>query len=100
MTTPSLLGSIDRLAHLTSATRGVARALDPDPVMSEHDRVNLYFLTMRLAEQLETCLSELTHVYQHLHVQEPRLPNVPLAQDRTRTTRRPPAATQSEETQP
>ena len=53
MTTPSLLGSIDRLAHLLFATRGIARALDPDPVMSEHDRVNLYELTMRLAEQLE-----------------------------------------------
>ena len=60
---PSLLGSIDRLAHLLFATRGIARALDPDPVMSEHDRVNLYELTMRLAEQLERVLGEFTHAH-------------------------------------
>jgi hypothetical protein len=63
MHTPSLFGSIDRLAHLLSALRGIARALDPDPVMSEHDRVNLYFLTMLLAEQLESCLFDITHVH-------------------------------------
>ena len=70
MTTPSLLGSIDRLAHLLAATRGIARALDPDPVMSEQDRVNLYELTMLLAEHLESCLCEITHVYQHQHLEE------------------------------
>ena len=63
MSTPSLLGSIDRLAHLLAATRGIARALDPDPVMSEHDRVNLYELTNLLVEYLETCLEDITHVY-------------------------------------
>ena len=57
MTTPSLPDAIDRLAHLLSATRGIARALDPDPVMSEQDRVNLYFLTMLHAAQLERCRS-------------------------------------------
>ena len=31
---------------------------------------------MLLSEHLETCLSELTHVYQHTHVQEPSPPNV------------------------
>jgi hypothetical protein len=58
----SLLGSIDRLAHLLAATRGIARALDPDPVMSEHDRVNLYELTNLLVEHLETCLQDFSHL--------------------------------------
>ena len=49
MSTASLLGTIDRLAHLLAGSRGIARALDPDPVMSEHDRVNLYELTMLLS---------------------------------------------------
>jgi hypothetical protein len=62
---------IDRLTHLLDALRGIARALDPDPVFSEQDRVNLYFLTMLLAEQLEACRFDITHVYQHPHVQEP-----------------------------
>lgn len=66
----TLLASIDRLAHLLAATRGIARALDPDPVMSEQDRVNLYELTMLLAEHLETCLCELTHVYHDQHGEE------------------------------
>ena len=75
MNTPSLPGAIERLAHLLSATRGIARALDPDPLMSEQDRVNLYFLTMLLAEQLEACLFDITHI----HASSP--PNVPLAQE-------------------
>ena len=58
MTRPLLAQPIERLADLLNATRGIARALDPDPVFSEQDRVNLYFLTMLLAEQLETCLRE------------------------------------------
>ena len=66
----TLLAQIDRLAHLLSATRGIARALDPDAVLSEQDRVNLYELTMLLAEHLEQCLCEITHVYQHQHAQE------------------------------
>ena len=57
MTRPLLAQPIERLADLLNATRGIARALDPDPVFSEQDRVNLYFLTMLLAEQLETCLA-------------------------------------------
>ena len=74
-TPPSLLGSIDRLNYLLAGGRGIARALDPDLVMSEQDRVNLYFLTMLLAEQLEACLFEITHVHASLP------PNVPPAQD-------------------
>ena len=80
MNTPSLLGSIDRLHHLLSGLRGIARALDPDPVISEEDRANLYQLTMLLSEHLESCLVELTHVYQHTHVQEPPQTAVPPAQ--------------------
>ena len=81
MNTPSLLGSIDRLDHVLAALHGIARALDPDPVISEQDRANLYELTMLLSEHLETCLSDLTHVYQHQHVQEPAQTAVPPAQE-------------------
>jgi hypothetical protein len=63
MTRPLLDQPIDRLADLLAATRGIARALDPDPVFSEQDRVNLYFLTLLLAEQLERCLCSLIHVH-------------------------------------
>ena len=74
MTTPSLLDSIDRLDDLLAGLRGIARALDPDPVFSDHDRVNLYHLTMLLGEHLETCLKEI----QHLHAGRPeRLPQNP-----------------------
>ena len=67
------LAQIDRLAHLLAGLRGIARALDPDPVMSEQDRVNLYELTMLLSEHLERCLCDITHVYQHQHVEETQL---------------------------
>jgi len=64
MSTPSLLNTIDRLYHLLGATRGIARALDPDPVFSEQDRSNLYFLCMLVIEQQERCLQELLDLSQ------------------------------------
>lgn len=67
MSTPSLCDSIDRLDDLLAGLRGIARALDPDPVFSDDDRVNLYHLTMLLGEHLEPCIREL----QHLHAVEP-----------------------------
>jgi hypothetical protein len=60
---PDLSDSINRLGTLLSATHGIARALDPDPVMSEYDRVCLYELTMLLAEQLKRCLFDITHFH-------------------------------------
>jgi len=63
MSTPSLTQLIDRLDHLLHATRGMVRAIDPDPVFTEDDRINLYRLGMLLLEQQERCLQELTHLH-------------------------------------
>jgi hypothetical protein len=62
MTTPSLGSLIDRFDHLLDATRGIARALDPDPLFSEEDRGNLYALCLLVIEQQEHCIKELLHL--------------------------------------
>jgi hypothetical protein len=65
---------VDRLAHLLAAWRGIARALNPDPVISEADRVNLYYLCMLLIEEMERCLDAVMQIHVRHMTAEPETP--------------------------